>query len=307
MVEAQATDGISAAILSHTYELPDHYHMLVDLAPLGGKVLDLGAHIGTFSLFATANGYEVISVEASPRNAALLKMSVLKNGFNNIKIIPAAVSDHLGSLVFYEDGPRGAVSNSIMSDYRTVSVPAITADSLVSDFDLGCVDLIKMDIEGSEVAAVRGMPNILSDENAPCLLFESNGHTLNFFGLTSRDLFAALEGFGYQCYHLYGGRLYPTSADDLQLECVADCLAAKKLPDDFIKKWKITTPMSLEDKITVALREMSFHNPDVRAYVGRTLKDADEVILEDAHIIRALQKLKVDPVEQVRNSVAWWD
>jgi FkbM family methyltransferase len=306
VVEEKASDGISAALLSNNYKLPYHYNMLLDLAPSGGRVVDLGAHIGTFSLYAATNGYEVISVEASPRNAALLNASMLRNGFEKMKIVSAAVSDHLGSLVFFEDGPRGAIANPIMNDYRAVTVPAVTVDSLLSDFDLEHVDLIKMDIEGSEVKAIQGMLGLLSSEKAPCLLFESNGHTLNFFGMSPRDLISSLEAFDYKCYHFYAGKLFPISADDIQLECVADCLAAKNLPDNFAEKWKIAAPMSLEERISVVLGEMSFHNPDVRAYVGRILKNADQVLVEDYRISKALDGLKHDPEENVRNSVVWW-
>ncbi len=306
LVDEKAVDGISTAILSNNYELPRHYHMLMDLAPSGGKVLDLGAHIGTFSLFAAANGYDVISVEASPRNAALLNASMRRNHFDNMKIVSAAVSDHLGSLVFYEDGPRGAVANPVMRDYRIVPVPSVTVDSILSDFGLDHVDLIKMDVEGSEVAAVHGMRGLLSNPNAPSLLFESNGHTLNFFGLTPRDLISALETFGYHCFHLYAGHLFPVCSEDLQLECVADCLAVRELPAGIGENWKLADPMTLEQKITVALGEMSFHNPDVRAYIGLALKEADRLLLEDPRILKALDGLKHDPQENVRNSVIWW-
>ena len=65
--------------------------------------------------------------------------------------------------------------------------------------------------------------------------------------------------------------------------------------------------MSFEEKISVALGEMSFHNPDVRAYVGRTLKDADQPFLEVPRIINALNVLNSDKNENVRDSVGWWN
>ncbi len=306
VMDEKAVDGISASIVSNNYELPLHYHMLLDLVPVGGNVLDLGAHIGTFSLFAAANGYDVISVEASPRNSALLNASIRRNGFDNIKVVTAAVTDHSGSLIFYEDGPYGAVANSFIGDSHNIHIPAITVDSMLADFDMDHVDLIKMDIEGSEVAAVQGMPKLLSGKFSPCILFESNGHTLNFFGLTPQDLVSSLEAFGYQCYHLYSGKLYLIKPDELQLECVADCLAVKKMPEAFADKWKMVPPMSFEEKITVALGEMSFHNPDVRAYIGRILKSADLSFLEDGRISSALNSLLADTNAFVRESVGWW-
>ena len=64
----------------------------------------------------------------------------------------------------------------------------MTVDSVLEDLEWDYVDLIKMDIEGSEVAAVRGMKNLLSKPSAPPILYESNGHTLWFFNKTPQDL-----------------------------------------------------------------------------------------------------------------------
>jgi hypothetical protein len=85
-----------------------------------------------------------------------------------------------------------------------------------------------------------------------------------------------------------------------------DCLAVKQFPEGFKEKWKVSPPMTLEGRIIVALGEISFHNPDVRAYIGRTLKDADQTLLGDARIIQALNNLAIDSKENVRQAVEWW-
>src|SRR6516165_4106600 len=77
-VPSDSDDDISDDIAGHRYSFPEHYALLLKLAPPGGRVLDLGAHLGTFSLFAAAHGYQVLAVEASPRNAALLKATIKK-------------------------------------------------------------------------------------------------------------------------------------------------------------------------------------------------------------------------------------
>ena len=307
IVQEDAGDGISAAILANNYELPHHYHMLFDLVPPHGNVLDLGAHIGTFSLMAASDGYNVVSVEASRKNAALLNESIRKNGFNNVQLFQAAISDREGSVEFIQNGPHGMISNkNVISDIRRITVPTITVDHLITQIGWQKVNLIKMDIEGSEVNAIKGMTQLLTMEEAPILLFKSNGHTLNLFGVTPQDLFSALETTGYECYHFYAGRLFPINSKDVQLECVADCVAAKKLPKNFYKKWEIAPPMSRENKIELALEQLTHFNKDVRAYTGRTLEQADETILSDARLTRALDDLKNDPIEAVRKSVAWW-
>jgi FkbM family methyltransferase len=307
VVQEDGTDGITTAILGNTFTLPEHYCMLFDLVRPNGKVLDLGAHIGTFSLMAAANGYQITAVEASTRNAALMRESIHRNGFNNIQLVQAAISDRTGQMEFIQDGPYGMVSNPGQPlDKRTITVPAITVDALLDQVNWPNVDMIKMDIEGSEVNAIKGMARLLTRKDAPPILFESNGHTLHIFGVTPGSLFSALEAYGYQCYHLYDGKLFPISGKDMQLECVADCVAFKDIPKSITKNWKIAPAMPLEEKTVMALGSLTHPNADVRAYVGRTLEQADETFLGDIRISSDLDDLEHDPVEAVRSAVAWW-
>ena len=308
VVQEDATDGITTAILKNAFGLPQHYHMLFDLVRPKGYVLDLGAHIGTFAIMAGMHGYHVTAVEASPRNAALMNESIRRNGLKkNVRLVEAAVSDRAGSMDFIQDGPYGMVSNTIVHDVgRTITVQSIPVDDLIALIGWQNIDVIKMDIEGSEVNAIKGMSRLLSSNPAPILLFESNGHTLNMFGVTPGDLFSALEGYGYQCYHYYGEQLYPITGKDIQLECVSDCIAAKQLPKDFQEKWKIASSMDVENKIKMALGSLNHPNDAVRAYIGRALQHTDKTFLGDVRISSALDGLKKDPKEAVRKSISWW-
>jgi len=306
-LQTDSEDDITTDLLNNRFELPPHYYFLLDVFPIGARVLDLGAHIGTFSLFAAANGYQVLSVEASPLNCSLLNKSLQINKFNNGKSINAAVSDHSGVLEFVQAGPYGAVKNQFMSNsLKTISVPAITVDSILELEGWEHVELIKMDIEGSEVAAIHGMEHLLSQKDGPAILYESNGYTLGFFGLTPQDLTAAMETFGYRCYFLQNKDLFPITSSDPQYACVADCLAIKQMPAGINNKWRIQPPMLLETKILLSLQTCHLNNPIEQAFIGRALERADTKLLSDLRIIDALEKLKEDPVEDVRTSVKWW-
>ena len=168
VTERDPVDPISRDLASGVYS-PQYDRLLgllQTIVPVGGRVLDLGAHIGTFSLAAAALGYEVLAVEASPQNAALLQASIEANGFRQMRVIHAAVSDRSGVLEFCAIGPWGHVSTPLLTT-PTVRVPAVTVEQILDDHGWDRVDFVKIDIEGSEVAALEGMKQLLSGPDSP--------------------------------------------------------------------------------------------------------------------------------------------
>jgi FkbM family methyltransferase len=211
---------------------PEEYRPLLRelrrLTPPGGRVLDLGAHIGVFALSASASGYRVVAVEASPRNASLLRASADRNGFGRMTVVEAAISDRPGTLEFCPFGPYGHAVTDRTEQHASIQVRATTVDDLLSDLGWDRVDFIKMDIEGSEVSAVRGMARLLSRADAPPIFYESNRHTLGFFDKSPSDLKASLAALGYRNYLVTPGGLIPVLPESEQHDTVVDCLAIKE-------------------------------------------------------------------------------
>ena len=304
MVGVNDDDPISQSIIDGSYAFPWAYRLLFSIVHQGDKVLDLGAHIGTFSLAAAALGCDVVSVEASPYNVSLLETSVARNGFERIRVVSSAVSDQAGTLRFIQNGPYGIVSNSAV-DSATLEVPSITVDELIEETGWEHVDFIKMDIEGLEVAAIQGMSRLLARANAPTIVYESNGHTLWLFGETPNHLVAALEKFGYQNYLVEPGRLVPVHSGDLQAECVVDYLACKHRPDN-LQNCQVEAPMTLKETVAKVLSSCSHPNEFHRAYIARSLAGAGRSILSDWKVGRALDSLSNDTNADVRSAVTWW-
>ncbi len=178
-----------------------HFDTLRRLVRRGSRVLDLGAHIGTFTLAAAALGCEVIAVEASPQNARLLRASVEQNGFTQVHVIQAVVSDRAGTVLFSCYGPFGHVFTPA-TNLPSIDVPAVRIDDLLAEIGWDRVDLVKLDVEGSEIAALDGMSNLLTSADAPPILYESNAHTLGFYRRTPAELRTKLERFGYRSRRL---------------------------------------------------------------------------------------------------------
>ncbi len=138
--------------------------------------VDVGANIGSHSLrvahdYAT-RGVNVISIEADSEAYMALVRNMKCNKLTNIDAINIAVSDHEGTAALCErsyDGTNvGTGLHSIMSELvpgsfnfsngKSIEVPCNTLDNILSGQR---VDVVKIDIEGAEVLALRGAANLL--------------------------------------------------------------------------------------------------------------------------------------------------
>lgn len=241
LVDAQAPDPISMALrrrdpwpkrgLKRLLHWPQpsqvpHYSLLQSLLKPGARVLDLGAHIGLVSLAAAQLGCEVLAVEACPRNAALLRASADRNGFERLRVVHAAVTDHSGTLSFSPHGPFGHVYSPV-TDMTAIEVPAVRGDDLLAETGWESVDFIKLDVEGSEIAALRGLESLLSRPDAPPILYELNRSTLDFYGHEPQDLWDCLSSFGYQHRTAEAPHEHRHACPLLPKEAPADFLAMK--------------------------------------------------------------------------------
>jgi FkbM family methyltransferase len=312
-VDRRLIDPISrGVVVGDSWFLYD-FSLLLDLMKPGDTVVDLGGHVGTFSLAAAALGCRVACIEAAPENAALLRASAARNGFDRMHVIQAAAIDHEGTLRFLPNGPWGTVSNTAVvqsasliygMQHAPVTVRALTIDGLLDELGWDRVDFIKVDIEGSEVAAIRGMARLLARPDAPILLYESNGHALHFFGETPGRLHASLRRLGYTSYLLEPGQLVPVQPGELQPECVVNCFALKGQPP-ILDGWRITAPRSREETINKIVSEAAHPDEHHRAYIARALAEAEPIICSDPKVVAVVRSLRNDPSQYVRIAAAW--
>ena len=137
------------------------------LVEKGSIVLDVGANIGYFATFFAQRAAHVYAIEPTPSTLALLRENV--SAYSNVTVLPVAVSDQPGTMSLWIDD-RNAGDNTLYEQpgRRSVTVPVTTVDALVRELQIPRVDLIKIDIQGAEVAAFRGMRETLrSNPHAP--------------------------------------------------------------------------------------------------------------------------------------------
>lgn len=299
-------DDISKSLRAGAYVAPPIYALVRALVAPGGRILDLGAHIGTFTVTAATWGYEVLAVEASPTNATLLQHNIEANVLaQRAQVARTAVGDHVGSIEFVSAGPYGAVANSHLPNI-TITVPITTGTQLLADKGWTRVDLIKLDVEGSEIAVLRAMAALLSQPDAPPILVESNGHTLDFFGETPQGLLQQLESYGYRCYLLQDNRqLLPVSPTYCQPLVCVDYLAIKQPLPPALQK-QVVPALEFADLVPQLDAYSRHPHPHLRMHIARTLSTMPASLLADAEVIELLFRLAQDPDPEVRTAAAWW-
>ncbi len=131
----------------------------------GMTVIDAGASIGYYTILTSklvGSKGMVYAFEPSPECLEVLRRNVELNSCANVQVVGKAVTDKTGHIPFYLN-PHTLSSSAIPRTAempQTIIVPAVALDDVVGDKK---VDFIKMDIEGAETHAFRGMARIIKN------------------------------------------------------------------------------------------------------------------------------------------------
>jgi len=127
-------------------------------------VVDVGAHLGTFSRIALQRGARlVVAVEPDPVNAACFERTFEEEIANGrVRLVRAAAWHSPGSLQFEIGNASQTGHVAGAQSGRAVTVRAVTLDDLIDELKLDRVDFIKMDIEGAERHALAGARQLLA-------------------------------------------------------------------------------------------------------------------------------------------------
>jgi FkbM family methyltransferase len=222
-VRAHDQDIGGAIRRERTYE-PHVSARLRSLVRPGDTVVDVGANIGWFTLLAarlTGEGGAVHAVEANARNTNLLRRSVQANGFEDVvRIHPVAASDSAGTMVL---APQ-AGSNGIVDDAAWYSVQfdgqlvhALALDDLLAELDR--LDVVKIDIEGGELRALRGFAGLLGRFRPHVLAEYSPALLRTVSRCDPAELLAFWDDLGYEATLLLpGADPEPTKLDAAVLD-----------------------------------------------------------------------------------------
>ena len=205
-IDRSAGDPVAAWFIDHDWIDEPVQRAFLELVRPGIRVLDLGCHLGTFSLAASALGADVLAVDAAPAHVELLRQAAHRNGFDRLRVVHAAVADeHVagpegpGVVPFVVRSIHGHVHASDQPSEEAIDVPVASVDQLLELVGWEDVDVVKMDIEGSEVATLRGMRRLLDHEARPAMVLESNVSMLKLFDSSVVELRSALTERATSC------------------------------------------------------------------------------------------------------------
>jgi FkbM family methyltransferase len=167
---------------SHGYWLGSYeFHKqkaLQEALKVGDVVYDIGANVGFYSLLASViigdSGF-VYSFEPSPDNVRELRKHLELNQIKNCSVIDAAVSSVDGQAIFDPSDDRCTGHLAVSGNVR---VPTLTLDGLVSRREIRPPHLMKIDIEGAELACLQGASEVIR-EHRPIIFLATHGQEIH--------------------------------------------------------------------------------------------------------------------------------
>jgi len=168
----------------------------------GETVLDIGAHIGLFSVVASrlvGPRGKVFSFEPTPFTRGVLERVIDVNGCGgNVEIRPEAVSSKCGEAIFFDTGNELSNANSLVrSDLSRGELPItlVSIDHFARERGLK-IDCMKIDVEGAELDVLLGAPETFAHQRPVARLglhpvfVGQNGQTLD-------DIWRVVADHGY--------------------------------------------------------------------------------------------------------------
>lgn len=147
-IRPQATDrsSITEVFILSTYgPVPD-----------GAVVVDIGANVGAFSLFAAQRAQTVYCVEPVQSNFEMLRRNVDLNHARNVRTFRLALSDRNGDAQIRDSGVTSSMYFATSGAAETV--PTLTLETFFQQNGIDNVDYLKMDCEGAEWAILLSTP-----------------------------------------------------------------------------------------------------------------------------------------------------
>lgn len=146
------------------------WQLFINECKKGRTILDVGAHIGRYTLLASSRvgiSGKVIACEPYPENFFILLKNLQLNKCKNVTAIEVALSLEDGFVRISagtDSGLHSTVVHKNFGDAHDLNVRSRTMDSLLKELSVEKVDLCKIDVEGAELLVLKGAESSLKDK-----------------------------------------------------------------------------------------------------------------------------------------------
>lgn len=185
----------------------------------GETAADVGANKGSYLpwLARAARPGAVVAFEPQPALAAYLSRACRAAGLSNVTVEAAGVSDRCGALTLHVPGdgrpsPGASFEPAVaaLSAGRDATVPVVSLDAYFRDAP-SRIAAIKIDVEGHELAVLRGAADVLA-KHGPLVVFECEARHAGADGLAAALAFFAARS--YEGWFVRRGELTPVAGFD---------------------------------------------------------------------------------------------
>jgi FkbM family methyltransferase len=190
----------------------------------GMGVVDVGAHVGFFTLIAArlvGPTGRVYAFEPEPLNYALLSANIQKNGYSNILAVQKALANSSGPRQLFisslDNGSHSLYRGRGRQGKETLPIEATTLDAFLATQEWPRVALVKIDVEGAELSVLEGMSRLLGGSHVPRLIIEFCPYLLEFAGRNPLELIGKLASLGFKV-HFIDDQECPTPVQEVNLD-----------------------------------------------------------------------------------------
>lgn len=187
-------DMDSLGLIKYGIYEPKETALIKKLIKPNDIVLDIGANIGYFTLIMAKQAKQVIAFEPEPRNFQILQKNIELNKLANVKMYNVAVTENNNKTILHLcDTNRGMhrIYPSHWCNEGTTEVQTVRIDDWIQD-----ANFIKMDIEGAEFGALKGMKQLL-EKNDIIIMMEFHPPSIEEYGAKPRDIYEFMKKLGY--------------------------------------------------------------------------------------------------------------
>jgi FkbM family methyltransferase len=228
-VEPYAVNVASGSMIADDYERFET-ELFKKQVKKGMTVLDIGAHIGYYTLVAAnlvGEDGRVFAFEPHPHNFAVLEKNVRINGYKNVVLVQKAVSDKSGHIKLFlsEYGTLHSLSNQVGK--KSIVVEAVTLDEFLGK---DCkVDVVKVDVEGAEMLVLLGGDRIIKANDNLKIFTEFFPEALKRFGCPPSDYLDKLIAYGFKLWNINDQRKQLEPVDSANFNSICESKSGTNL------------------------------------------------------------------------------